>query len=128
MPVMTKLIQNFNFRFHFSSNVYAKLFNKGINLFCCWARYNIFNPDLFAIKVWKYIQYRRIGTFFTTVHQFLHYSHEYGNWNSLKNRYKRPSMEMFLKRFFAASRTACIKNTHRGFLPKCSFAEYLQSI
>ena len=30
---------------------------------CCWARSNIYISDPFAIEVWKYIQYRRIGSF-----------------------------------------------------------------
>ena len=54
----------------------------------------------FDIEVWKYIQYRRVGSAF------------YGNWNSFKNRYKWTSAEMFLRRFPAAFRTASIKNTH----------------
>ena len=46
----------------------------------------------------------------------LQYSHEYGNWNSFKNRYKWTSAKMFLRRFSAAFRAASIKNTHRWFL------------
>ena len=128
MLLTWKLIKNFYFRSHFHSNFYLKLFNKEVNLFCCWARSNICISDTFAIEVWEYIQYRRAGSFFSTVIQFLHYSYEYGNWNSFKNIYKWTSAEMFHRRSSAAFRTASIKNTHRWFLPKCSFAEYSQSI
>ena len=125
--LMWRLMKIFNFWSNFHTNVYVKLFAKEVNLFCSWVRPNICVLDPFDIEVWKYIQYKEYLVSFTEVIQ-LQYSCEYGNWNSFKNRSKWTSAEMFLRRFSAAFRTESVKNTRRWLLPKCSFAEYLQSI
>ena len=64
---------------------------------------------------------------FTEVIQ-LQCSYEYCILNSFKNRYKWASVDMFLRRFSAVFRTASIKNTHKWFLSKCSFAESSRNI
>ena len=62
--LMWKLMENFYFWSHFHTNVYMKLFTKEVNLFCSCARPNICISDPFVIEIWKYIQYRRVGSVF----------------------------------------------------------------
>ena len=57
--LMWRLMKKFYFWSHFHTNVYVKLFTKEVNLFCLRDRPNICISDSFAIKVWKYVQYRR---------------------------------------------------------------------
>ena len=95
-----------------------------------------FVPEPYPISAFQIPLTWKYGNIYSTEEQVvsftkviqLQYSYEYGNWNSFKNRHKWTSGEMFLRRFFAAFRTLSIKNTHRWLLPKCSFAEYSQSI
>ena len=120
-----KTDENFYLRSRFHSKVCVELFTKKINLSCCWARSNICISDPFVIEVWKYIQYRRVDSVFYSSASTFANSYEYGHWNSFKNRSKWASLEVFLRRFSAAFRTATIKNTHRWLLPKCSFQKQL---
>ena len=50
------------FWYHFHTNIYKKLFIEEANLICFWARPNICILDPFNIEVWKYIQYRIVGS------------------------------------------------------------------
>ena len=106
-------MKNFYFWSHFHTRVYLKFFTKEVNQFCSWARPNINIFDHLVIEVWKYIQYRRVGSVFYAVLQ-LQYSYEYINWNSFKNRSKWASAEMHLRRFSTAFRTAPLLRTHVG--------------
>ena len=60
--LMWRLIKSFCFCSHFHTSVYLKLLTKEINLFCFWARPSISILGPFIIEVWKYIQYRRVGS------------------------------------------------------------------
>ena len=62
--LMWRLMKIFYFWSHFHTNVYVKLFTKEVNLFCSWARPNTCILDPFDIEVWKYIQYRSVGSVF----------------------------------------------------------------
>ena len=62
--LMWRLMKIFYFWSHFHTNVYVKLFNEEVNLFCSWARPNICTSAPFDIEVWKYIQYRKVGSVF----------------------------------------------------------------
>ena len=117
--LMLRLTKIFYFLSHFRTNVYVKLFTKGLNLLCSWARpnINIFYP--FVIEVQRCKQYRRAGSVFYGSFQ-LQYSYEYANWHSFKNRSKWASVVMYSRRFSTAFRTATVKYTHRWLLPKCS--------
>ena len=64
IPLMSKLIKFFYFRFHFHSNIHVNLFTKEVILLCCWVRPNICISDPFVIDVWKYLQCRRVETVF----------------------------------------------------------------
>ena len=57
-------MKSFYFWSHFDTSVYLKLFTKEVNLFCSRARPSISILGPFVIEVWKYIQYRRVGSAF----------------------------------------------------------------
>ena len=61
---MRRLMKIFYFWSYFHTNVYVKLFSKEVNLFYAWARPNISILDPFVIEVWKYMQYRGVGSAF----------------------------------------------------------------
>lgn len=48
IPLTWRLTKKFYLRSHFHSNVYVKLFNKELNLFCCWTQSKICISDPFA--------------------------------------------------------------------------------
>ena len=81
---------------------------------------SIFDPFVIEVYGNVYSTEEQVVSF-TAVFQ-LHYSYEYANWNSFKNRSKWASVEMYLRRFSTAFRTATVKNTHRWLLPKCSWS------
>ena len=62
--LMGRLMKIFYFWSHLHINVYLKLFTIEVNLCCSWARPNICILDPFDIKVWKYVQYRRVDSVF----------------------------------------------------------------
>ena len=104
--LMWRLMKIFYFWSHFYTNVNVKLFTKELNLFCSWARPSINIFDHFVIEVWIPLQQcfnwnrNSIGM---SIGIFLKY----------KNRSKWASVEMYLRRFSTAFRTATVKNTHR---------------
>ena len=59
-----KTNEKFYFWSHFHRIVYLKLLTKEVNLFCFWTRPSIIILGPFVIEVWKYIQYRRVGSVF----------------------------------------------------------------
>ena len=87
---------------------------KEVNVFSSWAWPNVGIFDPFVIEVRKCIQYRRAGVSFTAVFQ-LQYSYVYATWNSFENRSKWASVEIYLRRFSTAFRTATVENTHGCF-------------
>ena len=61
---MWRLMKSFCFWSHFHTSVYLKLFTKEVNLFCSCVRTSTGILGPFVIEVWKYIQYRRVGSAF----------------------------------------------------------------
>ena len=57
-------MKSFYFWSHFHTSVYLKVFTKEFNLFCSCARPSISILGPFFIEVWKYIQYRKVGSVF----------------------------------------------------------------
>ena len=101
-----------------SKTFLLKLFNKKVNLFCCWAWSNISTPDLFRSyrsmeisTVQKSRQCLLQQSFnFCNILIYIYISIYIYNWNLFKNRWKLNSVEMFLGVFSAAFRTGAINN------------------